>query len=142
MVDLGVGSLALRAAKTAYDLWRENRSDAALDLTDDARAVLKLMQGDSTGNGIFMDVTGLGTSALRLACLYKTDIGIETTRRVITELDAKGLVEPHQSQNGRSHGVKLTHLGWILNPETGKADKVGLTRQKVKLRHYRPPCRR
>ena len=97
----------------------------AFGLTDDAKAVLKLMQGDSTGNGIFMDVTGLGTSALRLACLYKTDIGIQTTRRVITELDAKGLVEPHQSQNGQSHGVKLTHLGWILNPETGKADKVG-----------------
>ena len=124
-VDFAVGSLALRAAKTAYDLWRENRSDGALDLTAGARAAVKLMQSDTTENGVFIDVTGLGTSALHLACLYKTGITIETTRRVITELDAKGLVEPYQSKDGRSRGVKLTHLGWILNPETGRVDKVG-----------------
>ena len=125
MVDLAVGSLALRAAKTAYDLWRENRSDAALDLTDGARDVLRLMQRDSTGNGIFRDATGIGTRSLRLVSPYNTDLRLDTTRRVITELDAKGLVEPYHSQDGRADGVKLTHLGWILNPETGKADKVG-----------------
>ena len=39
MVEIAAGSLAIQAAKAAYDVWRQNRSDAALDLTDDAKAV-------------------------------------------------------------------------------------------------------
>ena len=125
MVEIAAGSLALRAAKTAYDLWRENRSDAALDLTDGAKAVLKSMQSDDTGNGILLGVTGIGGGgAFRLRSPYHAGETIKTTRRVVVELDAKGLVEPFQTDSGRD-GIRLTHLGWILNPETGKADKVG-----------------
>lgn len=125
MVDLAVGSLALRAAKIAYDLWRQNRSDAALDLTDGAKAVLKSMQSDDTGNGILLGVAGIGGGGpFRLRSPYRAGEAVQTTRRVVAELDAKGLVEPFQTESGRD-GIKLTHLGWILNPETGKVDKVG-----------------
>ncbi len=125
MVDLAVGSLALRAAKVAYDLWKENRSDAALDVTEGARAVLTTMQGDSTGNGILLDVTGIGGGGgLRLRSPYHAGEPVNTTRRVVAELEAKGLVEPYLTKGGK-RGIKLTHLGWILNPETGRADKVG-----------------
>ena len=124
MVDLAAGGLVIRAAKTAYDLWKENRAEAALALTDDAKAVLKSMQSDTTGNGILLDVTGMGTSALRLLNPYQSSQVVETTRRVVAELEAKGLIEPHRTERNRG-GVKLTHLGWILDPQTGKADKVG-----------------
>ena len=122
MVEIAAGSLAIQAAKAAYDVWRQNRSDAALDLTDDAKAVLK---GDSTGNGILLDVTGIGGgAAFRLRSPYHGSESVQTTRRVVAELEAKGLVVPYRTERGRS-GIKLTHLGWILNPETGKADKIG-----------------
>ena len=125
MVEIAAGSLAIQAAKAAYDVWRQNRSDAALDLTDGARAVLKSMQSDDTGNGILLDMTGIGGGgAFRLRNPYHAGELVKTTRRVVTELDAKGLVEPYLTESGRG-GIKLTHLGWILNPETGKADKVG-----------------
>lgn len=123
-VEIAAGSLVLTAAKTAYELWKEHRADAALDLTDGARAVLRSMQADTTGNGIFLDASGARSTALRLLCLYRSDLPIETTRRVVTELEAKGLVEPHLTTPGGA-GIKLTHFGWILNPETGKVDKVG-----------------
>ena len=130
MVEIAAGSLALRAAKTAYDLWRQNRSDAALDLTDDAKTVLKAMQLDSTMNGVFADSTPLSCKGLKFVALYQSGLGMEMSYRVLAELQAKGLVESHtvsEATNRRRAltGIKLTHLGWILNPETGKADKVG-----------------
>ena len=124
MVDLTAGSLVLRAAKTAYDLWKENQTEAALALTAEAKAVLKSMQSDTTGNGILLDMSGIGTSALPLMNPYQTSETVKTTRRVVAELEAKGLVEAHQTARG-TKGIKLTHLGWILDPQTGKADKVG-----------------
>lgn len=125
MVEVAAGSLAVQAAKAAYDIWRQNRSDAALDMTDGAKAVLKAMQSDDTGNGILLGVTGIGGGgAFRLRSPYHAGEAIKTTRRVVVELQAKGLVEPFETNSGRD-GIKLTHLGWILNPETGKADKVG-----------------
>ena len=130
VVDLAAGSLVLRAAKTAYDLWRENRADAALELTDDARAVLKTMQADATMNGVFADATSIACKGLRFMSLYQSGLGMETSHRVLAELQAKGLVESHtvrEAADGHRAltGIKLTHLGWILNPETGKVDKVG-----------------
>ena len=117
MVDLAVGSLVLRAAKTAYDLWRENRSDAALDLTDDARTVLKAMQSTETGI-----VYSQGpVSSLPEGEPHSGGGAVLLSRRTFLELEAKGLVTFHEE--GRK--LSLTHLGWILNPETGKADKVG-----------------
>lgn len=124
MVDLTAGALVIRAAKTAYDLWKENRAEAALALTDDAKAVLKSMQSDPTGNGVLLDMTGMGTSGLSLQSPYHGEDTVKTTRRVVAELEAKGLIEPHRTERG-SQGIKLTHLGWILDPQTGKADKVG-----------------
>ena len=124
MVDLTAGALAIRAAQTAYDLWKENRAEAALALTDDAKAVLKSMQSDTTGNGVLLDATGIGSSGLPLVNPYQSGEVVRTTRRVVAELEAKGLVEPHRTERG-TRGIKLTHLGWILDPQTGKADKVG-----------------
>jgi len=123
-VEIAAGSLVLTAVKAAYELWKENRADVALALTADARAVLKTMQSDTTGNGIFLDSTRFGSTGLHLICPYQARLRIETTRRVVAELEAKGLVEPHVTSQGKE-GVQLTHFGWILNPETGKADKVG-----------------
>ena len=93
-------------------------------MTDDAKAMLKSMQSDTTGNGVLLDATGIGTRALRLLNPYQGSEVVETTRRVVAELEAKGLIEPHETERGR-RGIKLTHLGWILDPATGKADKVG-----------------
>ncbi len=124
MVDLTAGALAIRAAKTAYDLWKENRAEAALALTDDAKAVLTSMQSDTTGNGVLLDATGIGSSGLPLVNPYQSGEVVRTTRRVVAELEAKGLIEPHRTERG-TRGIKLTHLGWILDPQTGKADKVG-----------------
>ena len=124
MVDLSATALAVRAAKIAYDLWKENRADAALALTDEAKAVLKSMQSDTTGNGILLDATGDGDTALPLVNPYQSSAVVMTTRRVVAELEAKGLVEPHRTDSG-TRGIKLTHLGWILDAQTGKADKVG-----------------
>ena len=123
-MDLTAGALAIRAAKTAYDLWKENRAEAALALTDDAKAVLTSMQSDTTGNGVLLDATGIGSSGLPLVNPYQSGEVVRTTRRVVAELEAKGLIEPHRTERG-TRGIKLTHLGWILDPQTGKADKVG-----------------
>ena len=71
-----------------------------------------------------LDVTGLGTADLRFSNPYKTEISGSTTQRVWVELEAKGLVEEYVTRSG-STGIKLTHFGWILNPGTGKVDKVG-----------------
>ena len=125
-MDLAAGSFVLRAVKTAYDLWRENKGDAALPLSDDAKEVLRAMQSDPTDNGIFVDSTSLADRGYSLLCTHH-DIRISTTHRVIAELEAKGLVVTVQEDRDtfRQEYVKLTHAGWILNPQTGKADKVG-----------------
>ena len=82
------------------------------------------MQSDDTGHGIVLDVTGLGTPDLHFSSPYQSRIHGTTTLRVWAELEAKGLVEQHVTSGG-TEGIKLTHFGWILNPDTGKADKVG-----------------
>ena len=68
----------------------------------------------------------IGDSGYSLLCTHH-DIQISTTRRVIAELEAKGLVTTVREDRGEfsSQYVKLTHFGWILNPQTGKADKAG-----------------
>ena len=84
------------------------------------------MQSDPTNNGIFIDATGLGDPGYSLLCTHH-DIRISTTRRVVAELEAKGLVTTVREDGGefQREYVKLTHFGWILNPQTGEADKVG-----------------
>lgn len=126
MIDLAASSFTLRAVKTAYDLWRENKGDAALPLSDGAKKVLEAMQSDPTNNGIFVDATSLADRGYSLACTHH-NISISTTHRVIAELEAKGLVVTAREDRGKfkHEYVKLTHAGWILNPQTGKADKVG-----------------
>ena len=61
-----------------------------------------------------------------MACLYE-DIEISTTRRVIAELEDKGLVAivREDKREFPSEYVNLTHFGWRLNPKTGRVDKVG-----------------
>ena len=122
-MEVAVGSLVLNAVKAAYGLWKEKKVDA-LELTEGAKALLELMQSDDTGHGAVLDVTGLGTADLRFSSPYKTEISGSTTQRVWVELEAKGLVEEHVTRSGKT-GIKLTHFGWILNPGTGKVDKVG-----------------
>ena len=115
-----IGPLILR---TLYYLWRKFRP---LPLSDDAKAVLELMQSDSTDNGVFLDSTALGDRGRKLACLYG-DIEISTTRRVIAELEDKGLVAIVREDNREfpCEYVNLTHFGWRLNPGTRRVDKVG-----------------
>ena len=119
-------TLAAQAVKLAYEKWKESQT-GSLALSDDAKAVLKLMQSDPTDNGVFIDTTSLADRGYSIVCPYHPDIKINTTRRVIAELEAKGLVTTILENKGefRDEYVKLTHLGWILNPKTGKADKSG-----------------
>lgn len=125
---LEVLSFALQLAKAACELlkgiWKKKASN--LDLTDEAKRVLKIMQSDESENGIFVDATGFGTSKLILINLY-AEGEITTTRRVITELEAKGVIKIVEEDKieHRQKKVELTRLGWILNPDTGQADKIG-----------------
>lgn len=82
-----------------------------------AQAVLRFMQADPTENGVLLDVTGLGTAALHLANPYHSGESIATSRRVVTQLKARGLVEAHFTKSGRE-GIKLTDHGWNSDPET------------------------
>ena len=91
MIDAASGALAMRAAKFAYDLWRENKGDSELPLSDKAKEVLATMQTDPTDNGVFLSVRGMGTAGLPLISPFATAIRIETTERVMRELEAKGL---------------------------------------------------
>lgn len=120
--------LALQATFKAYEVWRDNKPADALPLTDGAKMVLAAMQSDPTDNGVFSDVSCDGDVDLPLSSPF-SNIYIRTTERVMSELEAKGLVSEvlHTSMvSGTSdRRFKLTHAGWILNPETGKADKVG-----------------
>lgn len=117
-------TLVAQAVKVAYEKWRESQTES-LALSDDAKAVLKLMQSDSSNNGIFRLMMAYGTDVYELGCVYRTDVQTDVTNRVMAELEAKGLVTVEYDGSDSDHLVKLTHFGWILNPETGKADKVG-----------------
>ena len=121
-MDVATGSLVLNAVKAAYGLWKEKKV-GALELTEEAKALLEMMQSDDTGHGAVLDVSGM-SAGLHFTSPYKTGISGSTTRRVWVELEAKGLVEPYVTGSG-SEGIRLTHFGWILNPATGKVDKVG-----------------
>lgn len=122
---LDVASLVLQSVKAAYDVWKKEKV-SSLGLTDEAKHVLETMQSDETGNGIFIDVTTFGTNKLELLGVY-TRVPISTTRRVITELEAKGIVTitENDRKGRREQRVTLTHFGWILNPDTGQVDKIG-----------------
>ena len=124
-MDIAAGSLVLRAVKLTYDFWRDARTDA-LALSEDAKVVLGRMQNDPTDNGVFIDATSLADRGYSLLCTHH-DIRISTTRRVVAELEAKGLVTTVREDGSdfRREYVKLTHFGWILNPQTGRVDKVG-----------------
>ena len=109
--------------RALYYLWRRFRP---LPLSGDAKAVLERMQSDSTDNGVFIDSTPLSDKGRRLVCLYG-NIEISTTRRVIAELEDKGLVAIVREDKDEfpSEYVNLTHFGWRVNPKTGRVDKVG-----------------
>ena len=123
---MGVETFVLAAVKLAYERWKESQTES-LALSDDAKAVLTKMQSDPTDNGVFLDDTSLADHGYSLVCPYHPNLEINTTRRVVAELEAKGLVVlVREDKDGfRDERVKLTHFGWILNPETGEADKVG-----------------
>lgn len=118
---LDAASLALQAVKAVYDIWKKEMV-ASLALTNEAKRVLKMMQSDETGNGRFSDGTGFGTSKLILVNVSSGE-EITTTRRVITELEAKGIVKIADEVDEEK--FELTHFGWILNPDTGQVDKIG-----------------
>ena len=122
---LDAASLILQTVKTAYDVWKKERV-SNLELTEEAKNVLKIMQSDETDSGTFIDAATLGTSGVVLLGL-ETDQEISTTRRVIAELNAKGIVATTESivKGRQQYRVELTHFGWILNPETGLVDKIG-----------------
>lgn len=124
-MDPAVGSLVISAAKMAYELWKDGKTDA-LALTEDAKHVVALMQSDPTNTGTFIDVTGMGDDAYVLRSTHH-EAKVRTSRRVVAELEAKGLVTIFREDRGdyQQEYVRLTHFGWILNPQTGKADKVG-----------------
>ena len=91
-----------------------------IDLTDDAEAVVRAMQGDEAGDGILLDISGMSTKGIVLMSPNDTSESIKTTRRVVAELEAKGLVERHHTAGG-TKGIKLTHRGWTakLEPKKG-----------------------
>ena len=67
----------------------------------------------------------LGSTTFQLVGVYGTEGQATVTNRVMAELEAKGLVVIEYDGDDSGDLVKLTHFGWILNPETGKVDKVG-----------------
>lgn len=117
-------TLVTQAVKLAYEKWKDSKT-ASLALSDHAKVVLAQMQSDPTDEGIFRWIRFLGPAAPKLCCVYHTEIEMEVRNRVMSELEAKGLVTIESDSSGGGDLVKLTHFGWILNPETGKADKVG-----------------
>ena len=94
-------------------------------LSEHAKAVLTQMQSDPTNEGIFELVRFLGPSAPRLVCVSHTEIDIEVNNRVMSELEAKGLVTIIPEHGPGGDDVTLTSLGWVLNPDTGEIDKAG-----------------
>lgn len=122
---LDVASFVLQTVKTAYEVWKKEKI-SNLDLTDEAKRVLKMMQSDKTENGVFIDATTLGMSKFRLLNVFAGG-EITTTRRVIIELEAKGIVRIVEKDRikRKEKKVELTHFGWILNPDTGQVDRIG-----------------
>ena len=121
---MSVEVFVLQAVKMAYEKWKESQAES-LALSDDAKKILKRMQSDSSHNGIFRQMMGLSSATFQLVGVYGTNVQATVTNRVMAELEAKGLVTIHYDGNSSGDLVKLTHFGWILNPETGEADKVG-----------------
>lgn len=127
---IGAGLLVIGAVEL-FRRTKRSRGKASTDgpeglvLSDHAKAVLTQMQSDPTDEGIFELIRFLGPSAPRLVCVYHTEIDIEVNNRVMSELEAKGLVTIIPEHGPGGDKVTLTSLGWALNPETGKADKAG-----------------
>ena len=121
-----VESLVTQAVKLAYDKWKESQTES-LTLSDAAKIVLKTMQSDPTDNGIFVESSVLSDSDYSMTCLYHTNLEIRTTRRVMAELEAKGIaIVAQEDRDGfKNETVKLTHFGWVLNPDTGKVERAG-----------------
>ena len=127
-IVIGVAGLVLTAVGLFRTATRSREGVSThgrerLILSDDAKAVLTRMQSDPTQEGIFRLIRVLGPSAPSLVCVYHTEIDIEVTNRVMSELEDKGLVtiEPDLHDDK----VTLTSRGWRLNPGTGETDKVG-----------------
>ena len=126
-VTIAAGALITQLVRSGYQKWVEGQTES-LALTGEAKDVLVMMQSDPTNNGVFVDTTSLGSSGIQMANPYSGGGRISTTHRVISELEAKGLVETVIKYDGKGHERRkfhLTHFGWILNPESGQADKVG-----------------
>ena len=123
-VTIAAGALITQVVKSGYEKWVEGQTES-LALTDEAKDVLVTMQSDSSNNGMFRRMAFLGSASFRLIGVYGTNVRTEVTNRVMAELEAKGLVVIEYDGSDSGDLVKLTHFGWILNPETGKADKVG-----------------
>ena len=117
-------TLVAQAVKLVYERWKESQTES-LALSDDAKAVLTKMQSDATNNGMFRQLAFLGSTTFQLVGVYGTEGQATVTNRVMAELEAKGLVVIEYDGDDSGDLVKLSHFGWILNPETGKADKVG-----------------
>jgi len=132
---IGVAGLVLTAVGLFLKVKRSRKETpehehASLILSDTVKRTLKLMQSDPTNEGVFVVVRTLGPAAPRLVCLNHTEIDTETNQRVLGELEAKGLVTISMNSRGDDK-VTLTPLGWDLNPETGKVDRVGLTTREL-----------
>ena len=116
-------TLVAQAVKLVYDRWKESQTES-LALSDGAKAALRTMQSDSSDNGIFRRMA-FGSGPFQLIGVYGTNVRTGVTNRVMAELEAKGLVAIEYDGSDSGDLVKLTHFGWILNPDTGEADKVG-----------------
>ena len=116
-------SLALNAVKLAYELWKDGKTEA-LALSEGAKTVLASMQTDPTDNGVFINAPGARDTACSLLCLYHPDIKIRTTRRVLAELEAKGLVATFREDGGTSQleHVKLTHCRLSATPSRNRSN--------------------
>ena len=123
-VTIAAGALITQVVKSGYEKWVEGQTES-LALSDDAKAVLTKMQSDSSNNGMFRRMAFFGSASFQLIGVYGTNVRTEATNRVMAELEAKGLVTSEYAGSDSGDLVKLTHFGWILNPETGKVDKVG-----------------
>ena len=123
MIETAVGSLISQLVKSGYKKWVEGHR-GKLELTAEAKAALREMQ-KTEGFCRFVDTTGLGQATETFGDL-NGGVTLSLSGRVQKELEAKGLIEfkPNKS-NPLEEDLVLTHLGWILNPDTGRVDKVG-----------------
>ena len=125
-VTIAAGALITQVVKSGYEKWVEGQTES-LALTDEAKDVLVTMQSDSSRTmACSVELAFLGSASFRVdRCLRDGMFEPTVTNRVMAELEAKGLVVIEYDGSDSGDLVKLTHFGWILNPETGKADKVG-----------------